>query len=225
MSFFVIAMLIKKSPWPLVRKLTIPTERLITLVNLLILDWKVPVYDYMSDAACVTTRRSPSAGNRCSGVDSRRCQAVEHTALWPAANLHVTVHRNCFHSCVLTAAVTMTTPGTSWVHLRRISHLPNQPNILPKGTRRGFINYCITCKIVGFHGGDYEECRLLGYKTPVRTSQETHYVSATESSHLMLCKIVGFHGGHYEECRLLGYKNQFVLHRRHITSPLQSPAS
>jgi hypothetical protein len=34
------------------------------------------------------------------------------------------------------------------------------------------------CKIFGFHGGDYEECRLLGYKNPVRTSQETlrlHY--------------------------------------------------
>jgi hypothetical protein len=41
----------------------------------------------------------------------------------------------------------------------------------------------------GFHGGDYEECRLLGYKNPVRTSQETHYVSATEFSQLMLCKI------------------------------------
>jgi hypothetical protein len=34
-----------------------------------------------------------------------------------------------------------------------------------------------------------EECRLLGYKTPVRTSQETHYLSVTESSRLMLCKI------------------------------------
>jgi hypothetical protein len=45
------------------------------------------------------------------------------------------------------------------------------------------------CKIWGFHGGDYEECRLLGYRTPVRTSQETHYVSATEPSQLMLCKI------------------------------------
>jgi hypothetical protein len=51
------------------------------------------------------------------------------------------------------------------------------------------------CKIWGFHGGDYEECRLLGYKTPVRTSQETHYVSATEYSLLMLRKIWGFHGG------------------------------
>jgi hypothetical protein len=49
-----------------------------------------------------------------------------------------------------------------------------------------------------------EECRLLEYKTPVCTSQETHYFSATESSQLMLCKIWGFHGGDYEEHRLLG---------------------
>jgi hypothetical protein len=50
------------------------------------------------------------------------------------------------------------------------------------------------------------ECRLLGYKNLVRTSQETHYVSATEPSQLMLCKIWGFLGGDNEEC-LLGYKN------------------
>jgi hypothetical protein len=42
---------------------------------------------------------------------------------------------------------------------------------------------------------------------PVRTSQETHYVSATEPSRLMLCKICGFHGGDYEECCLLRYNN------------------
>jgi hypothetical protein len=35
----------------------------------------------------------------------------------------------------------------------------------------------------------FEECRVLGYKNAVRTSQETHYVSVTESSQLMLCKI------------------------------------
>jgi hypothetical protein len=64
----------------------------------------------------------------------------------------------------------------------------------------------ILCKIWGSHGCDYEECCLLGYKTPVRTSQETHYVSTTESSQLMLCKIWGFHGSDYEECRLLEYK-------------------
>jgi hypothetical protein len=45
------------------------------------------------------------------------------------------------------------------------------------------------CKILGFHGGDYDECRLLGYKNPFRISHETHYVSVTESSRLMLCKI------------------------------------
>jgi hypothetical protein len=44
-------------------------------------------------------------------------------------------------------------------------------------------------KISGLQNTDYEECHLLGYKTPVRTSQETHYVSVTESSQLMLCKI------------------------------------
>jgi hypothetical protein len=40
-----------------------------------------------------------------------------------------------------------------------------------------------------FHGYDYEEYRLLEYEIPVRTSQETHYVSLTEPSLLMLCKI------------------------------------
>jgi hypothetical protein len=29
------------------------------------------------------------------------------------------------------------------------------------------------CKICGFRGGGYEECRLLGYDHPVRTSRET----------------------------------------------------
>jgi hypothetical protein len=62
-------------------------------------------------------------------------------------------------------------------------------------------------KIWGFHGREYEECRLLVYKNPFRTLQETHYVSATELNQLMLCKIWGLHGGHYEECRLLVYKN------------------
>jgi hypothetical protein len=28
------------------------------------------------------------------------------------------------------------------------------------------------CRIWGVHGADYEECRLLGYSNPVRTSQE-----------------------------------------------------
>jgi hypothetical protein len=40
-------------------------------------------------------------------------------------------------------------------------------------------------KIGGFQSGKYEERRLLRYKTPVtpvHTSQETHYLSFTESS-------------------------------------------
>jgi hypothetical protein len=43
------------------------------------------------------------------------------------------------------------------------------------------------CKIWDYYGGNYEEFRFLGYKTPIRNSQETHYMSATESSRLMLC--------------------------------------
>jgi hypothetical protein len=31
-----------------------------------------------------------------------------------------------------------------------------------------------------FHGGDYEECRLLRYENPVSTSQEALYVSAAD---------------------------------------------
>jgi hypothetical protein len=50
----------------------------------------------------------------------------------------------------------------------------------------------------------YQERRLLGYKYPVRTSQESHYFSAAEPNRLILCKISDFHGGDYEEYRLLG---------------------
>jgi hypothetical protein len=63
------------------------------------------------------------------------------------------------------------------------------------------------CKIWCFHCGDYEECRLLGYKNLVHSSQEAHYISAIEPSRLMLFKILGFHGRYYEEFRLLGFKN------------------
>jgi hypothetical protein len=49
------------------------------------------------------------------------------------------------------------------------------------------------CMVWGFHGNVYEECHLLGYKNPVRTSQGAHYLSVTEFSLLILCKIWGFH--------------------------------
>jgi hypothetical protein len=45
------------------------------------------------------------------------------------------------------------------------------------------------CNIRDVHAVDYEECRLLAYKTPVHASLEIHYVSVTGPSRLMLCKI------------------------------------
>jgi hypothetical protein len=80
-------------------------------------------------------------------------------------------------------------------------------------------------KIWGFHGGDYEECRLLGYKNLVHTSQEIYYVSATEHSQLMLCKILGFHGGDYEECRLLGCYAVWLLQERNFRWNVSPPSS
>jgi hypothetical protein len=81
------------------------------------------------------------------------------------------------------------------------------------------------CKIWGFHGSDYEECRLLGYKNPFRTSQETHYFSTTGHSQLMLCKIWGFHGGHYEECRLLGCYAVWLLQKPKFRRNVSPPSS
>jgi hypothetical protein len=45
---------------------------------------------------------------------------------------------------------------------------------------------------VSLHGSDYEECRLLGYRNAVRTSQETHYFYATEPSWLCCVRFEGF---------------------------------
>jgi hypothetical protein len=75
------------------------------------------------------------------------------------------------------------------------------------------------CKICGFHGGDYEECHLLGYTNPVRTSQETHYLSATEPR-LMLYKIWSFDGVDYEECRLPGMWSRMALLRSDVSEEI-----
>jgi hypothetical protein len=91
----------------------------------------------------------------------------------------------------------------SFLQIPIISHLFH-PNIFLSTL---FSNTISLYRISGFHGGDYEECRLMGYKNPDHSSHETHYISTTEPSQLMLCKIWGLHGGDYEECRLLGYKN------------------
>jgi hypothetical protein len=75
------------------------------------------------------------------------------------------------------------------------------------------------CKIWGFHGADYEKCRVLGHKKPFHTSQEMYYVSVKDPGRLMLCKIWGFHGRDYEECRILGYKHPVrTLQEKHYVS-------
>jgi hypothetical protein len=78
------------------------------------------------------------------------------------------------------------------------------------------------CKSSGFHGGDCEECRLLGYKIPVHTSQETHCVSVTEQSQLIICKIWGLHDDDYEECSLLGYRNPVHTSQETYFSAIES---
>jgi hypothetical protein len=88
-----------------------------------------------------------------------------------------------------------------------------------------WIDYCLLVRFKVFTAVAVKNTVFWDIKIQFHTSQETHYVSATQLSQLMLCKIRGFHGSDFEECRLLGYKTQFVLHRRHITSPLQSPAA
>jgi hypothetical protein len=52
-------------------------------------------------------------------------------------------------------------------------------------------HYCLSEIIATYKQSQYyvEERHLLGYKSPVCTSQETQYFSATEPSQLMLCKI------------------------------------
>jgi hypothetical protein len=65
----------------------------------------------------------------------------------------------------------------------------------------------ICLKISHFHYDNYDDCRLLGYKNPVPTSQGAPYFSTTEPSQLMISKMSGFHRALYEELLLLGYKN------------------
>jgi hypothetical protein len=64
------------------------------------------------------------------------------------------------------------------------------------------------------------------YSNSVRTSQETRYVSATKTNRLMLFKetVTVYCENNTEHTNTLcGQKIKFVPHRKHITSPLQSP--
>jgi hypothetical protein len=86
-----------------------------------------------------------------------------------------------------------------------------EPPWLPVALRPQACSFPIYISSRNGEGGHYEECRLLGYINPVRTSQETHYISTTESSRLMLCKIWGFHCCDCEEWRLLGCDAAWLL--------------
>jgi hypothetical protein len=109
---------------------------------------------------------------------------------------------------------------TTLKHITRPAHVPFVACSTPSKRRPVFwdttaysplkVNRCFgetsrlhVRNIWSFHGGDYVECSLLGYKNPFRTSQETPYVSATDPSRLMLCNIWAIHGGDYEEYHFL----------------------
>jgi hypothetical protein len=83
-------------------------------------------------------------------------------------------------------------------------------------------------KIWGFHGGDYEERRLLGYKNPVRTSQETHCVSATEPSRLLVVlrfdvfTAVTMKNAVFWDIKPSSYLAEDALHLRYIAQPVNA---
>jgi hypothetical protein len=71
-----------------------------------------------------------------------------------------------------------------------------------------------------------EHTNTLWAENSVRTSQETHYVSATKPNQLMLLRetVAVYCENHTEHTNTLcGQKTQSVPHRKHITFPLQSP--
>jgi hypothetical protein len=78
-------------------------------------------------------------------------------------------------------------------------------------------------KVWGSYSSDYEECRLLGYKNPVRTSQETYYFSVTEPSRLMPRNISSFHGGNYEEREVGGSEIHYGWGEQNLSSVLKVP--
>jgi hypothetical protein len=66
----------------------------------------------------------------------------------------------------------------------------------------------------------------LWAENSVRTSQETPYLSTTMPNRLMLFRetVALYCENHTEQTNTFcGHKTQSVLHRKHITSPLQSP--
>jgi hypothetical protein len=78
------------------------------------------------------------------------------------------------------------------------------------------------CKIWGFHGGDYKECSILGYKTQF-VPHRRHITSPLQ-------RLTGYWYVRFDVFRAVTMKNvvfwdiktQFVLHSRHSTSLIQS---
>jgi hypothetical protein len=85
------------------------------------------------------------------------------------------------------------------LHSLKLSVIPQSRNLIVMPNFECQL-YCVRFEVLT---GVTVECRLLRYKTSVRTSQKTH-ISAIEASRLMLCKTWGFHGGDDEEYHLLG---------------------
>jgi hypothetical protein len=116
-------------------------------------------------------------------------------------------------------------------------------NSLIKTQWTRFSKFIWDCKIWGFHGSDYEECRLLGYKPSSYLKQTktnsmalspranyTDWATATCRRNLVPTFVDrgvsrGQRSGSPTVVNLSFLDRQFVPHRRHITSPLQSPAS
>jgi hypothetical protein len=76
------------------------------------------------------------------------------------------------------------------------------------------------CNISGLYSKNTlninEECRLLGYKNPVRASQETHDFSAAQPRRLMLYNILGFTTVTKKNTFFWDIRKQFVFRRRYM---------
>jgi hypothetical protein len=116
---------------------------------------------------------------RCSSEEQRNIQLVKRkNSLW-----------NCLSSRLICPGLSCLNDRASRSNAERISGYFNARLRRGLGHFPIFSNFTYLSNIWSFHGGGYEECSLLGYKNPVRTSPETHYFSATDPILLILCKI------------------------------------
>jgi hypothetical protein len=74
---------------------------------------------------------------------------------------------------------------------------------------------CVRCEVLAAVTMKNAVCWDI--KNPVRNSQETYYIPATDRSRLMLRKMCCFHGGDYEECHLLVFLFCMILVRTDVS--------